>query len=131
MKTSRKRILIADCHEDVLIILERLLEDAGFDTTTAWSAKEALKLAESHAFDLVLLNNHLPDAECETVLSALQSRGDQTPCILMQSSALEIADFTQLRALGARDVVCKRSLPRIVEIVRGRLRCDGNLVPAA
>ena len=85
MKPSRKRILIADCHEDILIILERLLEDAGFDTTTVWTAKEALKLADSHAFDLILINEYLPDAECEDVLKALSERlqaiqsGEVTP----------------------------------------------------
>ena len=61
MNPSRKKILVADCHEDVLIILERLLEDAGFDTTTVWTAKEALTLLDSHAFDLVLVNKYLPD----------------------------------------------------------------------
>jgi CheY-like chemotaxis protein len=30
MKAQRKKILVADCHEDVLIVLEKLLEDAGF-----------------------------------------------------------------------------------------------------
>ena len=79
MKRTRKRVLVADCHEDILIILERLLEDAGFDTTTVWTAKEALKLADSHAFDLILINEYLPDAECEDVLRALQKRGQQTP----------------------------------------------------
>jgi len=39
MKPSRKRILVVDCHEDVLIILERLLEDAGFDTTNCMDCK--------------------------------------------------------------------------------------------
>ena len=29
MKAQRKKILVADCHEDVLIVLE-MLEDAGF-----------------------------------------------------------------------------------------------------
>jgi hypothetical protein len=39
MNPTRKRILLADCHEDVLINLEKLLEDAGFETTTAWTAR--------------------------------------------------------------------------------------------
>lgn len=34
MKTLRKNILVADCHEETLIALEKILEDAGFDTTT-------------------------------------------------------------------------------------------------
>jgi CheY-like chemotaxis protein len=131
MNPSRKKILVADCHEDVLIILERLLEDAGFDTTTVWSAKEALKLLDSHAFDLVLVNEYLPDAECEEVLTALRKRGAQTPCIVMQSSAPEIVDFTRFEALGAKDIVCKHCFRRIVEIVRECLLCDRKPILAA
>jgi CheY-like chemotaxis protein len=131
MTPTRKRILIADCHEDVLIILEKLLEDAGFDTTTVWTAKEALKLADSHAFDLVLVNEYLPDAECEDVLTALQKRGRQIPCIVMQPSAPEFVDFTRFEALGAQDIVCKHCFRRIVEIVRECLLCDQKRIPAA
>lgn len=131
MNPSRKKILVADCHEDVLIILERLLEDAGFDTTTVWTAKEALKLLDSRAFDLVLVNEYLPDAECREVLTALRKRGSQIPCIVMQPSAPEIVDFTRFEALGARDIVCKYCFRRIVEIVRECLLCDRKPVLAA
>ena len=131
MKPSRKRILVVDCHEDILIILERLLEDAGFDTTTVWTAKEALKLVDSQAFDLVLVNEYLPDAECEDVLRVLQKRGEQTPCIVMQPSAPEIVDFTRFEALGAKDIVCKHCFRQMVEIVRECLLCDRKRIPAA
>ena len=132
MKRTRKRVLVADCHEDILVILERLLEDAGFDTTTVWTAKETLKLADSHAFDLILINEYLPDAECEDVLRALQKRGGQTPCIVMQPSAPEIVDFAHFEALGAKDIVCKHCLRQIVEIVsRECLVRDGARFPAA
>ena len=131
MNPSRKKILVADCHEDVLIILERLLEDAGFDTTTVWTATEALKLLDSHAFDLVLFNEYLPDAECEEVLTALRKRGAHTPCIVMQPSAPEIVDFRRFEALGARDMVCKHCFRRIVEIARECLLCDRKQILAA
>jgi CheY-like chemotaxis protein len=131
MNPSRKRILVADCHEDVLIILERLLEDAGFDTTTVWTAAEALKLVDSHAFDLVLVNEYLPDAECEDVLRALQKRGRQIPCVVMQPSAPEFVDFTRFEALGAKDIVCKHCFRQIIEIVRECLLCDRKPILAA
>ena len=131
MNPTRKRVLVADCHEDVLIVLERLLEDAGFDTTTVWTAKEAVKLVDSHSFDLVLVNEYLPDAECEEVLSALRKRGVTTPCIVMQPNAPEIVDFTRFEALGAKDIVCKHCFRQIVEIVRECLVCDGTRLPAA
>jgi DNA-binding response OmpR family regulator len=124
MKTARKKVLIADCHEEVLLVLERMLEDAGFDTTTAWTAKDALRLVDSQSFDLVLVNEYLPDAECEDLLKALRKRGAQMPLIVMQPSAPEITDFTVLQALGARDIVCKYAYGQIVEIVSECLASD-------
>jgi len=124
MKTSRKRVLVADCHEEVLIVLEKLLEDAGFDTTTVWTAEEALRLVESQAFDLALINEYLPDAECEDLLQAFRERGAQLPCIVMQPSAPEITDIRGLQNLGARDVVCKRAYRQVVEAVNKCLACS-------
>ena len=82
MNTSRKRVLIADCHEEVLIALEKMLEEMGFDTTTVWTAKDALRLIDSEVFDLVLVNEYLPDADCEDLLKALQRRGAHVPFAL-------------------------------------------------
>jgi len=117
MKTSRKKVLVADCHEDVLIVLEKLLEDAGFDTRTVWTARDALKLMESQVFDLVVVNEYLPDAECEDFLETLRERGVQVPCIVMQPSAPEITDKKALQARGAREIVCKHAYQKILETV--------------
>jgi len=124
MKTARKKVLIADCHEEVIIILEKMLEDAGFDTTTVWTAREALQFVGSQVFDLVLINEYLPDAECEDVLRVFRKRGAQVPCIVMQPSAPEITDIRGLRDLGARDFVCKRAYQHIVEAVSSCLACN-------
>ncbi|MFI5176586.1 MAG: response regulator [Terriglobia bacterium] len=131
MKTARKKILIADCHEEVLIALEKMLEDEGFDTRTVWTAGDALRLLNSEAFDLVLVNEYLPDAECEDILRALQRKGGQTPCIVMQPSAPQITDFTGLQALGAHDIVCKYAYPQIVAVVSACLACDKKAPLAA
>ena len=117
MKPTRKRVLIADCHEEVLIILEKLLEDAGFETTTAWTGKDTVRLLESQFFDLVLVNEYLPDADCEDLLRLVRRCAARLPCIVMQPSAPEITDVRSLRALGAREVVCKHDYARIIEVV--------------
>jgi len=131
MKAARKKILVADCHEDVLIVLEKLLEDAGFDATTVWTAKDALRLVDSHAFDLVLVNEYLPDARCEELLRELHKRREPVICIVMQPGAPEMTDFTALEALGAREVVCKYCYRQIIETVRECLACDKKSQPAA
>ena len=90
MQTARKkRILIADCYVEVLLALVRMLEDAGFDTTTAWTGREALGLIQSHPFDLVLGSKNLRDTDCEDILKTLQQTGASTPCIVTQPSAPE------------------------------------------
>lgn len=124
MNAHRRRVLVADCHDDTLIILDKLLEDAGFDTTTVWTAKDALRLVESKVFDLLLVNKHLLDAECEELLKELRERGVSVACIVMLPSEPEMIDFTGLEALGARDVVCKRAYRQVVKTVRECLACD-------
>ena len=129
MTTERKRVLVADCHEEVLIVLEKMLEDAGFDTTTVWTAQEALRLIETQKFDVILLNEYLPDSECEELLRTLQNRGAQVPSIVMQPSAPEITDTRTLRRLGAREVVCKRDYQDVLDAVgRCSVRREPKLV---
>lgn len=130
MKTTRKRVLVADCHEEVLIVLERMLEDAGFDTTTVWTAKDALQLIASQTFDLVLVNEYLPDAECEQVLAALHKQGTQVACVVMQPSAPEITNVKGLQALGASEIVCKHPYQQIVDTVT-RCLAGGKTAPLA
>ena len=124
LNRPRKRVLVADCHEEVLIALEKLLEDAGFDTTIVWTAADVLKQLDLQTFDLVLVNECLPDAECENLLKALRKKGSQVPCIVMQPSAPEITDFADLQALGARGVVCKYAYRQVVGLVSKWLSCD-------
>lgn len=131
MNAHRRRVLVADCYDDTLIILEKLLEDAGFDATTVWTAKDALSLMDSHACDLVLGNKYLPDAECEELLKNLRERRESVACIVMLPSEPEITDFTHLEMLGARDVVCKRACRQIVETVGECLACDHKSRSAA
>ncbi len=123
MNAKLRKILVADCHDDTLIILEKLLEDSGFDTTTVWTAKDALSLAKAHAFDLVLISKYLPDAEGEDLLRELHKRGESVACIVMLPSEPEMTDFTSLETLGARDVVCKRAYRQVLKTVRECLAC--------
>ena len=74
MDANRRKLLVADCHDDHLIILEKLLEDAGFDTSTVWTGRDAQRLLDLQVFDLVLMNKYLPDAECEELLNELRKR---------------------------------------------------------
>lgn len=117
MRTRRAKVLIVDCHEDVLISFERLLEDAGYDTTTAWTAQDACKVVQSRTFDLVLINEYLPETNAEDFISELRSRGGMVPCIVMQPSATQITDTRRFLTAGAAEVVCKWSQADVLEAI--------------
>lgn len=117
----RPRILIADCHEDVLIALEHLLEDAGFDTTTAWTGRDAIGLLDSFAFDVFLLNEYLPDGNAEDLLRAIRRRGIGTPCMIMQPSAPTMLDSARFRGLGVTDLISKHSPDDMLDRLHGHL----------
>lgn len=73
MDMARKTILIVDDDEKVLIELEHLLEDQGYNTTTAWSGREALEFLRCRSFDFVLLDGDLPDLTCEELMRQAQA----------------------------------------------------------
>src|SRR5439155_15555861 len=58
---QRHRVLVVDDDESVLTLLNQLLEEAGYETTTAWGGREAIEILRQSVFDLVLLDDYLPD----------------------------------------------------------------------
>lgn len=105
---ERKTVLIADDDELVLIRLEGLLQDQGYETTTAWSGRQALELLRSSEFDLVLLDDCLSDIGTETVLEHMQSLASQPLTVVMQSSQPAPDSLPPFASFGVRDVVHKR-----------------------
>jgi DNA-binding response OmpR family regulator len=104
---QRQRILLVDDDESVLLTIEWLLEERGYDTTTAFGGRQGLRLLQAHQYDLVLLDNYLPDLACETLMERLRSSHHEVPYIIMQARTPQPADRNWARDCGARDVVCK------------------------
>jgi DNA-binding response OmpR family regulator len=55
------KILIADNDEDVLLALERALENEGYDTAVTVSGEVAFRILNTGAFDLLVLDDYLSD----------------------------------------------------------------------
>jgi CheY-like chemotaxis protein len=79
------KILIVDDDERVLIELERLLESEGYSTATAWGGHEALALAQSTHFDLLLVNEHVADLESAALREGLKRRLPRALQIVMHT----------------------------------------------
>ena len=104
--TGRKRILVVDDDEDVLIALETLFENEGYDTTTAWTGHEALDLLGSRAFDLVLVDGCLPDLDSKEILKKIQGMPIR-PLVIVMEAQPSFDDLNRFELMGAADVVGK------------------------
>jgi DNA-binding response OmpR family regulator len=62
-----KRILVVDDDENILSLERTILEQKGFDVTTAAGGKEALRVLAEQPFDLVLLDVMMPEVDGFTV----------------------------------------------------------------
>ena len=62
-----KRILVVDDDENILSLERTILEQKGFDVTSAGGGVEALKLLGEKTFDLVLLDVMMPEVDGFTV----------------------------------------------------------------
>jgi two-component system sensor histidine kinase/response regulator len=62
-----KRILVVDDDENILGLERTILEQKGFEVTTAGGGKEALRILGDQTFDLVLLDVMMPEVDGFTV----------------------------------------------------------------
>lgn len=132
MNGQRKRALIVDNDEQVLIALERLLEDEEVETVTTWSAEEALRLATSHQFDILLAGDHLPDLSCEELLRELQRSGAGLPVLVLESVASRAPSIASYYiSLGANAAVRKWNFGEIVAHVKATLPGEKRAAKAA
>ncbi|MGZ5165797.1 MAG: response regulator [Burkholderiales bacterium] len=128
MRTQRKKILIVDNDEAVLIALERALEEQGYETVTAWNLPEGVELMEAATFDALLVGDHPPEFNCERLLKELRRYNIWTPCVVMHSAARHPFSEQYLQYLGAHGVACKWNDKEVLEEVR---RCMADLHVAA
>ncbi len=123
MGINRKRVLIVDTDETVLISIERLLEEEGIDTTTTWDVREALAMLRSKRYDALVLAEHPPEISCGHILRQLRKSGDWTPAIVMQSAPRHPFETVYLQSLDTYAVVPKRDGNAIASAVR---RCTSE-----
>lgn len=104
MNARRKRILVLHHDEQVLMNLERVLEDRGFDTTTTWDGSEALRMLGGRSYDLLLVGDHSPALDAGEMLREMQYSRINAPCIVLRPRPDPFVD-DYLYSLGALDVL--------------------------
>lgn len=117
-----KRILVAEDEPRIAAFVEKGLRANGFTTAVAKNGHEAVYMADSNYFDLLLLDIGLPGKDGWTVLEELRGRGEQIPIIILTARDALDDKVTGLEG-GADDYMTKPfRFEELLARVRLRLR---------
>jgi PAS domain S-box-containing protein len=104
-------VLVADENAINLALLKRLLQDWGFDPTTAYGGRDALATREEYSrrgmfFDAVILDVEMHDPESwEVVRSLLSSGRPPQKIVLMHRMPLNAESSAQCKKLGIATIL--------------------------
>jgi DNA-binding response OmpR family regulator len=119
-----RRILIAEDEGRIASFLEKGLRANGFTTTVTEDGRDALDLADSEDFDLLILDVGLPGLDGFSVLRELRDRGRVLPVIILTARD-SVEDTVAGLEGGADDYVPKPfRFEELLARVRARLRED-------
>jgi len=76
-------ILIVDDEKNYTLILSAVLEEEGFETLTANSGNDALKILESADIDLVITDMKMPGMDGIELLESIKEKDPDLPVIMM------------------------------------------------
>ena len=106
---ARRKVLIVDDEESMRLILGRTVEAVpNVEITLAGTCEEALQLAGSRVFDIILLDLLMPGIGGIAVLKAIRTapRNRETPIIIVSVMADEDTKNV-CRSMGISDYVVK------------------------
>jgi len=109
---KQRRALIVDDERKIVEVLSQYLKDEGFAVTGAFDGAEAVRLALSESFDVILLDLNLPTMSGVEIFKAVRRVSDVP--ILMVTSRDDTIDRIVGLELGADDYISKPFNPREV-----------------
>jgi len=105
---AKRKILIVDDEVDILHFLELVLQERGYQVTSATGGQNALALARTQRPDLVLLDIMMPQMDGWEVLRLLRvDPNTQAIPVAMISARTDAKDRVQGLQEGALDYICK------------------------
>lgn len=115
----KKSILVVDDTRSMRKMVAAVLEGAGYDVAEAEDGVEALELAKSRVFDLVVTDHNMPRMDGVTLVRELRALPDYDPVALLVLSTEASPELKQKgREAGATGWMTKPFNPeRMLEIV--------------
>lgn len=117
-----KEILIVDDEKSIVTLLEYNLQNAGFQTDTAFDGLEAVRKCEDKEYALILLDLMLPGMDGMEVCRHLRINKIDTPILMLTAKGEEFDKVLGLE-LGADDYMTKPFSPKeVVARIKAILR---------
>jgi CheY-like chemotaxis protein len=104
---SLLRVLVADDHEMLRTAVRGLLQNLGCSVAVAANGREAVEMASTEVFDLVLLDLQMPEMGGLEAARSIRRRqgGGRPPCIIGLSA--EVEERVVCDAAGMDDFIAK------------------------
>ncbi len=102
---QRPRLLVVEDHEHMARMMQQLLESEGFEVATTGTLHDAIELAHTRPFDLVLSDLTLPDGHGDELPQRLRDVGPPPSVALSGYGAPE--DIQRSRAAGFAEHLVK------------------------
>jgi two-component system, OmpR family, response regulator MprA len=118
-------VLVVEDEARMAELLRQGLEEEGFSVTVSRNGAEALGIAQTSTFDIIVLDVNLPGLDGFTVARRLRESHNRTP-ILMLTARDADQDVIAGLNLGADDYLTK---PFSFEILLARIRAVGRRGP--
>ncbi|MDU5333288.1 response regulator transcription factor [Enterococcus sp.] len=106
------KILVIEDNEQIVDVLTRYLDEAGYETAVAYDGKDALPYFDQHTVDFILLDIMLPHVNGLEICQ--QIREKSTVPIIMITAKTEDADRILGLEVGADDYIIKPFSPKEV-----------------
>lgn len=107
------QIVIADDDPVTLRLLARIINLAGYETTTARNGQEALEMIRQHQPALVLIDIMMPKLDGFEVCEQIRNDSNliNQPYIIMLTARDYIADYKRADAVGVNEFINKPFSP--------------------
>lgn len=118
MRSNQKaNVLIVDNDDRILWRFQEILENAGFGTRATWSGHEALAMLRSGEFEVLLVDDYLPDVHAHDFLERVSRLPTRPSIVVMHSSPAQPGDFQCYTSLGVAELVDKRDPAKVCQAV--------------
>jgi DNA-binding response OmpR family regulator len=122
-----KKILIVDDEPSIIVALQFLMEQNGYETLVAFSGEEAMEVVAQHRPDLILLDIMLPVVDGFEVCQRVREKADWKGIRIVLVTALDReSNVAKGLALGADAYVTKPfANADLIAKVKELLECRG------